>query len=229
MFNRSGKTYPARALRHWGYIGGVIRRSFLIALATLCVSPALAQSTAPPSAANSPVRVKLETSAGAIIVAVDVAHAPLTGGNFLKYVDQKRLDGTSFYRAVGAGDQGFIQGGAQNDPKRLLPPVKHEPTSITGLTHKDGTISMARYAPGSATADFFICVGAMPSMDADPKQPGDNLGFAAFGQVVEGMEVVKAIMAMPKSPTQGEGVMKGQILAPQVRIISARRLPAGMP
>ncbi|HEY0446779.1 MAG TPA: peptidylprolyl isomerase, partial [Allosphingosinicella sp.] len=96
-------------------------------------------------------------------------------------------------------------------------------TSRTGLSHVDGAISMARHEPGSATADFFITVGAMPAMDADPGQPGDNLGFAVFGRVVEGMDVVRRILDAPTSPTEGEGVMKGQMLASPVRILTARR------
>src|SRR3546814_4875804 len=99
-----------------------------------------------------------------------------------------------------------------NDPKRILPPIKHEPTSQTGLTHDDGALSMARYAPGSATGDFFIVLGKMPGMDAHPEAPGDNQGFAVFAHVVEGLDAVKTILAAPKSPTAGEGVMKGQML-----------------
>jgi peptidyl-prolyl cis-trans isomerase A (cyclophilin A) len=83
---------------------------------------------------------------------------------------------------------------------------------------------MARGAPGSATTDFFILTGPMPSLDAQPGQPGDNLGFAAFGRVVEGMDVVRAIQAAPISPTKGEGVMRGQMLEPEVKIMAARRL-----
>lgn len=192
----------------------------LALLALLAPSLALAEPSAPPTDA----RVVLETGAGRIVVAVHTAKAPGTAANFLRYVDQKRLDGTSFYRGVGASDYGFVQGGAQNDPKRLLPPVRHEPTSRTGLTHDDGALSMARYAPGSATGDFFIVLGAMPAMDARPDAPGDNQGFAVFAHVVEGMDVVKAILAAPKSPTAGEGVMKGQMLAQPVPIVTARRI-----
>ena len=83
---------------------------------------------------------------------------------------------------------------------------------------------MARYTPGSAQADFFIAVGAHPGYDANPAAPGDNLGFAVFGRVVEGMDVVRRILEAPTSPTQGEGVMRGQMLEPQIRIISARRV-----
>ncbi|MCP1471516.1 peptidyl-prolyl cis-trans isomerase A (cyclophilin A) [Sphingobium sp. OAS761] len=193
--------------------------AFLIA-ALLFVPAASAQA---PSVGD--VQVALETGKGRIVIAVHKDKAPVTAANFLRYVDEKRLDGTAFYRGVGAPDYGFVQGGAQNDPKRVLPPIRHEPTSETGLTHDDGALSMARYAPGSATGDFFIVLGKMPGMDANPAAPGDNQGFAVFAHVTEGMDVVKAILAAPKSPTAGEGVMKGQMLEAPVTIVTARRVP----
>lgn len=198
----------------------MIRQLACLFAAILSLSPALAQPSA-----SSDVRVLLETAQGRIVVAVHSAKAPITAANFLRYVDQKRLDGTAFYRGVGSADYGFVQGGAQNDPKRVLPPIAHEPTTQTGLTHDDGALSMARYAPGSATGDFFIVLGQMPAMDAHPEAAGDNQGFAVFAHVVEGMDVVRAILAAPKSPTAGEGVMKGQMLEQSVRITTARRLP----
>ena len=201
----------------------MIRQLSLFLAAFFCLGSAFAQTAAAPSPAD--VRVALETSVGRIVVAVHVAKAPVTATNFLGYVDQKRLDGTLFYRGVGTADYGFVQGGAQNDPKRVLPPIKHEPTSQTGLTHDDGALSMARYAPGSATGDFFIVLGKMPGMDAHPEAAGDNQGFAVFAHIVEGMEVVKAILAAPKSPTAGEGVMKGQMLEQPVKILTVRRMP----
>lgn len=206
----------------------MIRQLVLFAAALLTLSPVAAQTepAAPPAPASQDVRVVLDTSAGQIIVAVHADKAPVTAANFLKYVDQKRFDGTVFYRGVGAADYGFVQGGAQNDPKRILPPIRHEPTTQTGLTHDGGALSMARYAPGSATGDFFIVLGKMPGMDAQPQQAsGDNQGFAVFAHVIEGMDVVKAILAAPKSPTAGEGVMKGQMLEAPIRIITARRVP----
>ena len=198
----------------------MIRFALLTLLACLSFVPAAAQAPA-----SGDVRVALETEKGRILIDVHAVKAPATAANFLKYVDQKRLDGTVFYRGVGAADYGFVQAGAQNDPKRILPPVKHEPTTQTGLTHDDGALSMARYAPGSATGDFFVVLGKMPAMDARPEVAGDNQGFAVFAHVVEGMAVVKAILAEPKSPTKGEGVMKGQMLEAPVRILAARRLP----
>ena len=181
--------------------------------------------------ANAPasqalVNVRLETTEGPIVVALEQGRAPITTANFLRYVDDKRFDGISFYRAVNvAPGFGLIQGGLRGDARKLLPPIKHEPTTVTGLSHIDGAISMARNAPGTADANFFITVGAIPSMDADPKQPGDNLGFAVFGHVTEGMDIVRHILQEPTSPTEGEGVMKGQMLVQPVRILSARRIP----
>ena len=203
---------------------------FAFAAAVLsAVLPAHAQSVPAP---RPPVRVLLTTSEGAITVEVDPAHAPVTAGNFLRYVDQRRFDGTVFYRAVVARADppaGFVQGGTQNDPKRILKPIAHEPTTATGLSHVDGAISMARFAPGTATGDFTIAVGPIPSMDANPAASGDNLGYAAFGHVVEGMDVVRRILFLPKSPTRGEGVMKGQMLSPTVRIVTARRVATPVP
>ncbi|MET0364343.1 MAG: peptidylprolyl isomerase [Sphingobium sp.] len=171
------------------------------------------------------VPVVLTTSAGKITIALEVERAPLTAANFLRYVDQKRLDGTDFYRAftyAGSTD-GLIQGGTRNDPKRLLKPVAHEPTSKTGLTHDDGAISMARGAPGSADGDFFIIMGRM-GLDANPSQPGDNQGYAVFGHVIEGMDVVRAIAARPTDPNKGAGILRGQMLAAPVKIVTARRI-----
>ena len=197
------------------------RRTFLAAAAASAASPVLAQAPA------APVRVKLETGDGPIILELYPDKAPITAGNFLRYVDGKRFDGATFYRASkvpNAPEFGLIQGGVQNDPARVLKPIAHEPTTKTGLSHTDGAISMGRTDPGTATSDFFIVLGDMTYMDADPKQPGDNLGFAAFGKVVEGMDTARKILAEPTSQTAGVGVMKGEMLAKPVKIISARRV-----
>ncbi len=198
---------------------------------SLAIAPAIAQ-TPPPMAAPAAVapkpatvRVSLQTSEGAIVLALEKQRAPITTANFLRYVDQKKFDGITIYRAVKVQPgYGLIQGGLRNDPTRMLPPIAHEPTSVTGLSHVDGAISMARNAPGTASGDFFITIGAIPSMDADPKQPGDNLGFAVFGRVVEGMDIVRRILAAPTSPTAGAPAMKGEMLIAPVRIVTARRV-----
>jgi peptidyl-prolyl cis-trans isomerase A (cyclophilin A) len=206
-----------------------------LSLSPLHALPVAPTPPAPAEAAPAPkpatVRVALQTSEGPILLELEKERAPVTTANFLRYVDEKRFDGISFYRATRVGQgYGLIQGGTRHDPKRVLPPIAHEPTSRTGLSHVDGAISMARFAPGSATADFFITVGNLVSMDADPRQPGDGAaGFAVFGRVVEGMEVVRRILDAPTSSTEGEGAMKGQMLAKPVLIVTARRADQGSP
>lgn len=190
-----------------------------IALFLACLLPAsLAQAAEPPV-----VRVRLETSAGAITVALDTNKAPKTSANFLAYVDDGRLDGTTFYRAARARTdpkRGFIQGGIDTDARRMIvPPVVLEPTDKTGIRHLDGTISMARKVdPDSATGNFSLTVGPAPMLDAN----GVYRGYAAFGRVVGGMDVVKRILAMPSGG--GQGPMRGQMLFKPVTITRAVRL-----
>ena len=191
-------------------------RRLILTLILLCLgSQAWAQA--------DPVRVRLETGEGPILVELDRARAPLTSANFLRYVDAGLLDGANFYRAMKVGaSAGLVQGGVH--PSRALAPIAHEPTTQTGLSHTEGAISLARRAPGTATAEFFITLGDMTFLDANPAAPGDNAGFAVFGRVVEGMDVVRQILQAPTSPTEGEGVMRGQMLSPRVPIASARRV-----
>ncbi len=205
-------------------------------MATPDPTPASPPPPTLPSAPAAPVPARiyktvpviLTTSLGPITIDVEVERAPITAGNFLKYVDQKRLDGTQFYRAYTFPDfpgVGLIQGGTQNDPKRVLKPVQHEPTSKTGLTHDNGAVSLARNELNSGTADFFVILGDMKGLDAGSGQNGpDDQGFAVFGHVTQGMDIVKAISVAPRSPTRGEGVMKGQMLEPPVKILTARRV-----
>jgi peptidyl-prolyl cis-trans isomerase A (cyclophilin A) len=173
-------------------------------------------------------RVALETTAGRVVIEVEAAKAPVTARNFLRYVDAKRLDGITFYRTVKVQERfGFVQFGVQNAPAKMYPPIKHEPTSQTGVTHVDGAISMPRLAPGTARGEFTISVGAQPSFDADPGRPGDNLGYAAFGRVVEGMDVIHKIFDAPTSPTKtlAGGSFKGEVPVAPVKILTARRVP----
>ena len=203
----------------------MIRRLFL-GLAALMLWPALAAAQNAPTPAPAPAlpRVQMETSAGRIVIEVEATRAPITAANFLRYVDERRFDGLSFYRAMQAAPgAGLVQGGTNNDPERTLPPIAHEPTTLTGLSHVDGAVSMARYAPGTATGDFFVSVGPTPSYDAGRSFSVDPDGFAVFGRVVQGMDVVRAILAAPTSPTEGEGVMRGQMLAPKITILQAWR------
>ncbi|MGA0603370.1 peptidylprolyl isomerase [Caulobacter sp. KR2-114] len=209
------------------------RRAVIAGAGALAASHALAQSAsgpapaaAPPAAAALP-RVTLSTGQGDIVIELASDKAPVTCANFLRYVDAHRLNNASFYRAMKVLPQpltGLVQGGIKNDPKRSYPPIAHESTTQTGLSNRDGAVSMARYAPGTAASEFFICVGDVSSLDADPKQPGDNQGFAVFGHVVAGMEVVKAILLSPVSATKGaDSGMVGQILDPEVAITTVRR------
>jgi peptidyl-prolyl cis-trans isomerase A (cyclophilin A) len=193
-------------------------------------APAAANASANAAAPSAPlgdlVRVRLETDAGPIVLELDHRHAPVTTENFIAYVDQHRFDNTVFYRSSHVphdAGHGFIQGGIRHNYRLLLPPIPLEPTSRTGLLHRDGTISMARTTPDSAMGDFVISIGAQPGMDAGPHAPGDHLGYATFGRVVEGMDVVRRIHAMPADPNAGSGSMRGEMLSQPVRILSARR------
>ncbi|PHY19802.1 peptidylprolyl isomerase [Caulobacter sp. BP25] len=209
------------------------RRDVLTALGGLGAAPSLASAQilnlAPAPIVPGPgdVLVALETSLGPIVIALKVKQAPLTTANFLRYVDEKRYDGASFWRSAKANspvDYGLIEGGLQGDPIKLLPPIAHEPTSQTGLRHVDGTVSLARKEPGTGDSDFFICVGEAPYLDANPAGEGDNLGFAAFGQVIKGMEIVRKILNLPTPGKATNPVMEGQMLEPVVPITSARRI-----
>jgi peptidyl-prolyl cis-trans isomerase A (cyclophilin A) len=202
-------------------------KSLLVSILLCLAGPAFAQSPATAPATPAPLpRVAMVTSAGRIVLELDVVHAPITARNFLRYVDNRRYDGMEFYRAMRTGEGvGLIQGGI-TDGRRLFPPIAHEPTSRTGLTHVEGALSAPRREPGSARAEFTIMVGPQHYLDAGPDSgSGDGLGYAVFGRVVEGMDVVRRILAAPVSPTEGQGAMQGQMLLPRIRIITARRLP----
>jgi len=171
-----------------------------------------------------PVRVLIQTDAGDIVVELDAAKAPNTVANFLKYADGKFYDGGRFHRTVTPDNQPdnkvkieVIQAGINPEKmKDEFKPIKLERTRDTKLTHKDGTISMARDGPDTATADFFICIGPQPELDFDGKRNPDGQGFAAFGQVVKGMEVVKKIQ---------KSAADGQTLKPPVKILKVTRQP----
>lgn len=201
---------------------------WLMACTGLWLAVALAQDSSQPGAgtpAPASVKVVLKTSLGDIVLAVETERAPITAANFLRYVDQKRLDGSEFYRSMAVGDDGqygLIQGGLRGNPKRVLKPIAHESTAVTGLSHVSGAISMARADPGTATADFFIVIGDLVSLDAQPN--GGDPGYAVFGHVVDGMDVVQLIFGQPRSPTAGQGIMQGQMLAVPVKILTARRV-----
>jgi peptidyl-prolyl cis-trans isomerase A (cyclophilin A) len=190
------------------------------------------QGQTPPAAPPPPParpRVVVTTALGAITMELASDKAPITCANFLRYVDAKKFDNQSFYRALKVMSSppiGLIQGGA--DRVGRFKGIDHESTLQTGLSHRNGAVSMARAGLGTATADFFICVDDLSSsLDGKPSPPGvDNQGFAVFGQVADGMDVVKAILAAHTSPTAGIGPMKGEILSPPIPIVSVRRAKA---
>lgn len=205
----------------------IFAAALLAATSPLLAAPLLAQAasaSAPAAQAQEDlVPVAIDTSAGRIVVAIDRGRAPVTAGNFLRYVDAHRLDGESFYRAMHSETSNLIQGGVRSDARKLFPPIAHESTTQTGLRNVAGAISMANGGAGTARADFFILVNDVPGFDADG--PGsDGTGFAVFGHVVEGMDVVKKIWDAPVSETKGEGPMKGQMLEPTIKIVKAARV-----
>ena len=194
----------------------------LAALVAAFAAPGLAQApAAPPAQApkDDLVRVAIETEKGRIVVALDRGRAPLTTANFLGYVDKGWLNGQPFYRSMPLTGGGLIQGGSRDGAKQL-PPIAVESTATTGLKNVAGSIVMANAGGLTTRSDFFILTTDVPSFDATATAPG----FAPFGRVVEGMDVVKAIFAAPRSPTKGEGVMKGQMLDPVVKIVRAARV-----
>jgi peptidyl-prolyl cis-trans isomerase A (cyclophilin A) len=156
-----------------------------------------------PAVAGTTVRTRVETALGAFVIEVDPVVAPLTVANYLAYVDGHHLDGGSVYRIVTLANQApetrykieVIQWGMnrKDDQPDVFPPIAHETTRDTGLRHLDGTVSMARNVPGSASAEFFICIGDQPELDFGGRRNPDGQGFAAFGRVVDGQAVVHAL------------------------------------
>jgi peptidyl-prolyl cis-trans isomerase A (cyclophilin A) len=198
------------------------RAAFLGALWSLTGALALAQAPA------RPVTVILETELGRITLEVDVAHAPVTSANFLRYVDGSFYDGGQFIRAVRQDNtvrhdieiHGIQAGSNPARDKELFAPIPLERTTVTGLKHLDGTISMARGEPNSATSSFWIAIGDQLSLDFGGKRNPDGQGFATFGRVIGGMDVVKKIQA---AHTGSEGDFRTETLQPAIRILRAHR------
>lgn len=167
-------------------------------------------------------RVLIRSELGAIKVEIYEKQAPATAANFLRYVDAGLFKGASFYRVVRLDNQPknaikieVIQGGLGSAERESpFAPIEHETTDKTGLLHKDGVISMARDAPGSATSEFFICIGDQPELDFGGKRNSDGQGFAAFGRVIEGLDVVRKIQQQPDD---------GQMLKKSVAILDVVR------
>ncbi len=192
----------------------MISRRHLIALAA--VLPLTASGAAP-------VRVRMVTDLGPIVIELYPDKAPITVANFLAYADQHLLDGGSFYRTVSPKNDNnpatisVIQGGLNRDDGPL-PAIAHETTKVTGIRHTDGVISMARDQPGTAGSEFFICIGDNPALDFGGARNKDGQGFAAFGRVIEGMDVVHKIHDAPTVSNAEDPYMKGQIIQKPVKI-----------
>jgi len=195
---------------------------------------------------DAPPRVIIATTLGPITLELYPDRAPLTVANFLRYVDSGSLDGGAFYRTVRLDNQKpnevpiqVVQGGrfgaalakddGDGDAPVEFPPIAHEPTSQTGLRHEPGAISMARAAPGTATSEFFISVVDSPALDFGGKRNPDGQGFAVFGRVLDGMDVVRRIHGAATDASRNRddlGVMQGQLLDAPVRICSVSRWSA---
>jgi peptidyl-prolyl cis-trans isomerase A (cyclophilin A) len=168
-------------------------------------------------------KIIMKTEAGDIIIELYPKKAPVTVANFLRYVNENRFGDATFYRTVTPYNQAdskvkieVVQGGLYEDEHPdMLEPIKHETTEQTGILHKDGVISMARNEPGTATSEFFICIGDQPALDYGGIRNGDGQGFAAFGKLIEGMDVIRKIQKMPA---------KGQYLEPRIKILEVKML-----
>ena len=194
---------------------GLVPAMFALSLAALSPVAARSQST---------VVVHIETDFGTITAEIHTVRAPVTATNFLAYVDMGMYTGGTFYRAVRLDNQPnddvkieVIQGGTDRSRRDdQLPPIPMEPTGETGILHLDGVLSMARGGSDSARGEFFICIGPQPELDQGGRRNPDGWGFAAFGRVIEGMDVVRLIQAME---TDGQYFPEGE----QVRIVGIRR------
>jgi peptidyl-prolyl cis-trans isomerase A (cyclophilin A) len=203
----------------------IVLRRFSAAVApTITVAALVAAVAIAHPAGQGSIRVLVQTERGDIVVEVDTTHAPNTAANFLKYVDAGHYDGGTFHRTVTMGNQPdspvkieVIQAGVNPDrAKDGFPPIALERTSVSGLRHTDGTISMARGQPDSATSGWFICINDQPSLDFGGARNPDGQGFAAFGRVLQGMDVVRTIHRAPNTDAQR--------LTPPIKIVKAARI-----
>lgn len=172
-------------------------------------------------------KVLVQTELGNIVLQLNPEKAPLTVSNFLKYVESHRYDGATFYRTVRMDNQEnnkikieVIQGGLGDDSTKNFPRIKHESTNITGIKHLNGTLSMARNVPGSAGSEFFICINDHPELDFGGKRNPDGQGFAAFGQVISGMDVVKKIQVGDTGDGERNQTLKMPIKIVAMKIIN---------
>lgn len=194
------------------------------------VVTAVVLASSPLDAQSNP-RVRVQTELGDIVLELDAKRAPNTTANFLKYVDAGHYDGGAFHRTVKMDNQPespvkieVIQAGVAADKaKQGFPPIPLERTSVTGILHKDGVVSMARSAPDSATSGWFITINDQPSLDFGGARNPDGQGFAAFGRVVSGMDVVRKIQAAPSSTNMSTNA-EAQRLTPPIKIVKVSRV-----
>lgn len=179
-------------------------------------------------------QVRMDTDTGPIVIRLYPDKAPVTVANFLRYVDDKRYDNAHFYRVVRLDNQAtspvkieVIQGGLQNDTTRMFPPIIQETTAKTGLKHLDGTLSLARGTLDSGASEFFICINPQPELDFGGKRNPDGQGFAAFGQVISGMDAVRRIQAGQTGQPGPTNAYSNplQLLLKPVLIRTVRRVP----
>jgi peptidyl-prolyl cis-trans isomerase A (cyclophilin A) len=202
------------------------RRTFLVAVGAVAMPVIHGMAAAQPK----PVRVLVQTELGDIVVEVDQARAPVTAANFLRYVDAGHYNGGTWHRTVKMDNQPespvkieVIQAGVNSEfAKSGFPPIALERTTVTGILHKDGVISMARSAPDSATSGWFICINDQPSLDFGGARNPDGQGFAAFGRVVQGMDVVRKIQNAPSSTDRTTNA-EAQRLTPPIKVIKVTR------
>jgi peptidyl-prolyl cis-trans isomerase A (cyclophilin A) len=213
---------PVRQVRGELRFGRALAAAVLVA--AVSVSAVLTQ-------AGTPVRVRVQTELGDIVLELDPQRAPGTTANFLRYVDAGHYDGGVFHRTVKMDNQPespvkieVIQAGVNPDrAKDGFAAIPLERTSVTGITHKDGAVSMARGAPDSATSGWFICINDQPSLDFGGARNPDGQGFAAFGRVVSGMDVVRKIQQAPSSPDRKTNT-EAQRLTPPIKIAKVARM-----
>lgn len=174
------------------------------------------------------INVTLQTTVGTIHIELYSEKAPISVANFLRYADDGYFNNTSFYRAVryendnGSPKIEVIQGGI-GDGERAYPMIRHESTNISGLKHLDGTLSMSRGAVDTATSDFFICIGDQSGLDYGASRNSDGLGFAAFGRVTSGMDIVRKIHQMPSDKLTDNSYVKGQLINNPIIIKTIQR------
>ena len=206
-----------------------LSQRLMLVFATMLLSPQLLLNEAAAAAAEETIDIVMQTDLGEIQLELYPASAPITVSNFLRYVDGEIFDGGEFYRVVtfendnGSPKIEVIQGGLNEAPSPFSP-IVHETTEQTGISHTDGVLSMARGEVGTASSEFFICIGDQPGLDYGQPRNADGQGFAAFGKATSGMDIVRAINAAGGDAVGGEGYTAGQVLLEPIKIIEVRRL-----